>query len=125
MATSWSRVPAKTQEVFDYLKTCAREMKTCAREMRTVTYGEIADAVRLAPTGIGWQLGYIRDVACRAQGLPWLNVIAVNQTSRRPGGSFLPEEVAMEESDEETFWRGMVLQVFAFDWSDVSLPAHD
>jgi hypothetical protein len=105
-------VPAKTRKVFDYLKGCARQM-------RTVYYGEIANAVGLAPIAIGKPLGYIRDRICRRRGLPWLNAIAVNQTSWRPGDSFLPPNVSMGQ-DEERLWRGMVLQVFAYDWDSVS-----
>lgn len=107
------RIPAKAEEVFEYLKGCASQM-------RTVTYGEIAEAVGLAKPGVGRPLGYIRDVICRSRGLPWLNAVAVNAHTDRPGVSFLPEDVSMGQADEELLWRGMVLQVFAFDWSSVS-----
>src|SRR5687768_7155451 len=99
---------AKSKEVFEFLKKCAAQM-------RTVSYGEIAESVRLAPTGIGYQLGYIRDNICRERGLPWLNAIGVNKTTWRPGDSFLPDGFARGR-DEERMWRGMVLQVFAYDW---------
>jgi hypothetical protein len=108
-------MPAKTKEVFEYLKRCATDM-------RTVSYREIAEQpqVKLAPVGLGLQLGYIRDQVCRERGLPWLNAIAVNSETRRPGDSFLPVGVAIGR-DEERLWRGMVLQVFVFDWDQVSL----
>jgi hypothetical protein len=93
--------PAKTEAVFDYLRQCAAQM-------RNVTYGELADAAKLAPTRIGYQLGYIRDEICRKRGLPWLNAIAVSKATWRPGESFLPQGVAIER-DEEHMWRGMVL----------------
>jgi hypothetical protein len=104
--------PAKTKQVFDYLKKCAYDM-------RTVTYGELAEAVGLAPSGIGYQLGYIRDRICRTQGLPWLNAIAVRTSDRRASHGFLPEGVQIGDG-EERLWRGMVLQVFAYDWERVS-----
>jgi hypothetical protein len=103
--------PAKSEQVFNYLKQCAHDM-------RTVTYGELAKAVGLAPTGIGYQLGYTRDDICRQRGLPWLNAIAVNADKHRPGDNFLPQEFARGQ-DEERMWRGMVLQVFAYDWERV------
>ncbi len=103
--------PARAREIFYYLKGCAEEM-------RTVNYGEIAEAVMLAPIAIGTPLGYIRDHICRRRGLPWLNALAVNKDTWRPGDSFLPTGVAMGR-DEEVMWRGLVLQVFAFDWSTV------
>ena len=108
-------MPAKTKEVFEYLKKCAGDM-------RTVTYGEIAEQpqVKLAPQGVAVPLGYIRDHVCRERGLPWLNAIAVNAQTRRPGDSFLPAGVAVGR-DEERMWRGMVLQVFVYDWDSVTL----
>jgi hypothetical protein len=105
--------PAGTSQIFEHLKRCASEM-------RTVTYGELAEISGLAAQGTNVPLGYIRDHVCRARGLPWLNALAVNKASRRPGDSFLPAGVAMGK-DDELLWRGMVLQVFAFDWSTVSL----
>ena len=39
-------IPAKTREVFEYLKGCASQM-------RTVTYKEIAEEVNLAKSGVG------------------------------------------------------------------------
>jgi hypothetical protein len=106
-------MPTKTKQVFEYLKKCASEM-------RTATYGEIGEATNVAPVGIGSQLGYIRDHVCREQGLPWLNAIAVNASTRRPGDSFLPSGIAVGR-DEERMWRGMVLQVFVFDWGQITL----
>jgi hypothetical protein len=106
-------MPAKTKEVFEYLKKCAFQM-------RTASCGEIGEVTDVAPIGIGHQLGYIRDHVCRAKGLPWLNAIAVNGSTWRPGESFLPADVAVGR-DDERLWRGMVLQVFAYDWETVSL----
>ena len=102
------RIPAKTADVFEYLKQCADDM-------RTVEYAELAQETGLAPTGIGRPLGYIRDEICIPRGLPWLNMIAVSKATGRPGDSFLPDGVDLGES-EERLWRGMVLQVFSYDW---------
>lgn len=109
--TERTKPPAKTLEVFQILKKCAQDM-------RTITYGEIAEEVGIAPTGIGFQLGYIRDELCIPRGLPWLNVIGVKKANRRPGDAFLPEGVSLEV-DEELIWRGIVLQVFAYEWQSV------
>jgi hypothetical protein len=103
--------PKKTREVFEYLKECAAKM-------RTAHYGEIAKATGLAASGLAYQLGYIRDRICRKRGIPWLNALAVNKKTWRPGDSYLPPGVAMGR-DEERMWRGMVLQVFAYDWDSV------
>ena len=81
--------PVKAREFLAYLKKCANQM-------RTVTSGELAKECGLAPSGIGYQPGYVRDEICRKRGLPWLSAIAVNMGMRRPGGSFLPEGVTME-----------------------------
>lgn len=84
--TAWSYVPAKTEEVFEYL---------------------------------------IRDEVCRARKLPWLTAIAVSANSRLPSGGFFPDDAGvsanLESDDFKIWWRGMVLQVFATDWSAVEL----
>jgi alkylated DNA nucleotide flippase Atl1 len=103
-------VPARTIEVFGFLKQCAREM-------RTVNYGEIGRAVGLPAVGVGKCLGYIRDSICRKRGLPWLNAIAVQKYTGYPGDRFLPKGAVLARHDEVAWWRGMVLQVFAFDWN--------
>lgn len=105
-------IPAKTREVFEYLKGCASQM-------RTVTYKEIAEEVNLAKPGVGRPLGYIRDDICRSRGLPWLSAIVVNTHTDRPGRSFMPEGISLTDIDKELLWRGMVIQVFAFDWLSV------
>src|SRR5687768_14452863 len=100
--------PARAREVFEHLKKCARQM-------RTVSYGELANVTGLAPIGMGYPLGYIRDEICRKRGLPWLSAIAVNVDTWKPGHSFLPD--GFDFGDEgDRLWRGMVLHVFAFDW---------
>jgi len=89
--------------------------------MRTVTYGEVGKATGMLPHGLGLQLGYIRDHVCRERGLPWLTALVVNQETHRPGESFLPVGHTIPERDQERLWRGMVLQVFAFDWDSIEL----
>ena len=112
MTNAAPKIPAKTEQVFEYLKVCAGQM-------RTVTYGEITKALHMGKgQGVRYALGYIRDHLCRARGLPWLNAIAVNKETWRPGDSFLPAGVAVGR-DEERLWRGMVLQVFVYDWDQV------
>jgi hypothetical protein len=105
-------MPAKTSEVFELLKRRAKEM-------RTVTYGEIAEEAGLANEQVGHPLSYLRDHVCRARKLPRLDAIAVNHETWRPSHGFLPG-VELGE-DFERFWRGMVLQVFAYDWDGVEL----
>ena len=109
-----AKPPKNTAEVLDVLKRCARDM-------RTIAYGDLAQEVGL-PDGrsIGRPLGYIRDEICRAHDRPWLIAIAVSGKTMRPSGSFLPEGVDLADNDEH-WWRGMVTQVYAYDWSGVTL----
>ena len=110
-------MPAKTPEVFTYLKQCAREE-------RTAEYGEIGDrkdvnlqpAFRLIPL-----LNYIRDEICVPQGLPWISALVVNKETRLPGNGWLPEGTTIANAHLPLFWRGIVLQVFATDWSKVEI----
>jgi hypothetical protein len=107
------KIPARSKVIFEHLKLCAFQM-------RTVTYEEIADQFNLAKLGVGHQLNYIRDEICRKQGLPWLNALVVNKKTNRPGDKFIPNDANLTEKDQELFWRGMVMQVFSFDWSKVN-----
>ena len=105
-------MPAKTPEVFDYLEQCALEM-------RTATYGEIGEAVGIQARFLNLELDYIRDEICIPQGLPWLSALAVNAETRMPGDRWLPGGVFVSADHLPTVWRGIVLQVFAVDWSMV------
>ena len=112
----WETKPARTDEVF-------RHLASVARDMRLVTYGELANEVGLAAVGIGQPLGWIRDEVCRARGLPWLTAIAVAQNGL-PSGAFFPDDsgISLDPENRDDFrvwWRAMVLQVFATDWSTV------
>ena len=73
--------PAKTYEVFEYLKGCAGDM-------RTVPYKELGDEVRLPAVGTAKPLGYIRDHICIPRKLPLLTFIAVQSHTRRRGEVF-------------------------------------
>ena len=109
-----AKAPKNTAPVLDVLKRCARDM-------RTIDYGDLAQEVGLPDArSIRYPLGHIRDKICRAHNRPWLVALAVNAQTRRPSGSFLPEGVDLSDDDEH-WWRGMVMQVYAYDWSGVTL----
>ena len=109
-----ANIPKNTAAVLELLKQCARDM-------RTITYGEVAERCGGTPVGAGYPIGYIRDEICRKHGRPWLSVLAVNGTSMRPGGNYLPEDMTIPEELDELWWRGMVSQVYAYNWSDVEI----
>ncbi len=111
---SITTVPKNTEAVFALLKQCARDM-------RTITYGEIAERCGGTAVGAGYPIGYVRDEICRKHGRPWLSVIAVSGSDMRPGGNYLPEDVEIPEELNELWWRGMVAQVYAYDWSEVAI----
>lgn len=107
-------IPKNTEAVLAVLKQCARDM-------RTITYGEIAQRCGGTAMGVGYPIGYVRDEICRKYGRPWLSVIAVRADDMRPSGNYLPEDVVIPEELIELWWRGMVAQVYAYDWSDVEI----
>ncbi len=115
----WNVAPKNSQAVFEYLKLLAKRMSV-------ETYGEIATAISAAEnrniTAISLRspLGFIRDSICRPRGLPWLNALAVNQDTRVPGDSFLPEGMTFGQ-DDEILWRGVVLAVFGYPWETLKL----
>ena len=78
----------------------------------------MAERTNLFAPGLTQQLAYIRDEVCRPRKLPWLSAIVVNTQTRRPGDAFLPDDVSFGD-DGDRLWRGMVLHVFAFDWSAI------
>ena len=115
---SGQEMPMYTREVFKVLKQCAADMTT-------ISYGDLAEQVGIHHLKINLPLGYIRDKVCRKHGLPWLSVLAVNADRRRPGDGWLPPkgiEIA-EQQDRERLWRGMVLQVYGYDWSKVEIES--
>lgn len=106
------KMPKHTPAVFDVLKQCAADMTT-------ISYGDLAEQVGTHHRVVLRPLGYIRDELCRPHGRPWLNMIAVNGKTKRPSeGATASTGV---EIDGERWWRGMVLQVYAYDWSEVDL----
>ena len=107
------RVPAKTDRVLETLKQCAKDM-------RTITYRELADATGLFPPGVNRPLGYIRDEVCRKHQRPWLPAIAVSKATMRPSAGFAPEGMQLNLENDH-WWRGMVTQVYAYDWSDIEI----
>ena len=119
-----STAPYGTIEVFEYLRECAKHMYTnnyqnICDEVKRRSNG----AVKILPKRIGPPLGVIRQQYID-QKVPWLNALAVgiNSKSRRyhwrPSHGFLPGESNWEPS-HETLWRGMVIQVFSYDWNSV------
>lgn len=108
-------MPKKTRDVFSYLKLCARDM-------RTVTYGEVAIKLAMGKgQAVRHALRYIRDDVCVPRHLPWLNAIVVNRQTRYPGDSFLPASVQFDDTNKRLLWRGVVLQVFSFDWEGIEI----
>ena len=104
--------PKHTPEIFEVLKQCADDMTA-------ISYGDLADRAGVHPRVVSRPLGYIRDEVCSRYKRPWLNAIAVNGKTRRPSEGMTASTGV--EFDEERWWRGMVLQVYAYDWTDVEL----
>ena len=111
-------IPDKTLEIFNYLKKRAYEM-------RTVSYGRVAKEADIFPLAVGNHLDTIREEICIPLGLPFISAIVVNAATRRPGQGFLPDGMDVSEHEFDLFWRGMVLQVFATDWSAVQIGNDD
>ena len=110
-----NNVPARTEEVFEYLKQCASRM-------RTATDGEVAAAVGSPfPPSVITPLNYIRDKVCIPRGLPGLSALAVNGETRMPSAGFLPDKMVISDADFPIWWRGMALLIFATDWTTINL----
>jgi hypothetical protein len=117
--------PPGTRQVFEHLTICAYRMHTdnyenICREVATRT----RNAVVIPPVGVGKQLGHIRD-QCIQHRVPWINALAVGvnrgtANEWRPSDGFLPASTSWEPSCEH-LWRGMVLQVFGYDWTQIGL----
>src|SRR5438105_4451098 len=108
----WDGSPQGSKEAFE-------ELKHCAAYMYTITYEELGNKIGLPPIGTNRPLGFIRDSVCRPRGIPWLNALAVNKKNLVPGDSFIPDGAKTEIRDpvnEFLWWRGMVIQVYAFPW---------
>ena len=109
-----SNMPAKTTEVFEYVKRCALEP-------RIVTYGEVGKAVRLAPNGMDPQLNYIRDMVCAPRGLPCLSAIVVRKDTKIPGEGFTLDGKTIYTEGFRPWWCGIVQKVFATNWNAINI----
>lgn len=107
-------MPAKTAEVFEYVKKCASEK-------HTVTYGEVGDAVFLMPFDMDAQLDYIRDEICSPRGLPCLSAIVVRKDTRIPGKGFSLDGMTIDADGFRPRWDYEVQRVFATDWKAIKL----
>lgn len=121
----WTNAPKSSSETYEVLTECAAYMYT-------ITYEDLADRVasvrrdkkRPSAVSLRLPLGFIRDHICRPKGLPWLNALAVNKQTLLPGESFIPAGARGRKSnpkDEFLWWRGMVLQVYAYPWDQLEL----
>ena len=120
-----SNGPRGTREVFEHLKLCAKRMYTdnykniCAEITKRTK-----KRITINHRRVGKQLGHIRS-QCIEHHVPWINALAVGTNwgtpqEWRPSHGFLPEAVSWEPSSEH-LWRGMVLQVFSYDWTQISI----
>lgn len=93
-----------------------------ARLEKTITYGELGIRIGIHHRIVRFLLAYIRDEICRRRGLPLLNVIVVNKSTRLPGKSFLPEDLS-HLTHEEYRRRFVELrdEVFAYSGWDALL----
>lgn len=66
-------------------------------------------------------LGYIRDEICRKNDLPMLNVIVINNKTKLPGDSFLPEGTKhLSKKEYRERYEKIRDAVFAYDkWDDL------
>ena len=106
-------MPAKTSEVFEVLKRCARERLT-------ITYGGLGRQVGLSARGAAKPLYCIRNL-CLDRYLPPLTAIVIRSGDGLPGVGLTPAvtQVTIAET------RDMQRQVFAYDWSLINLhPAN-
>lgn len=123
-----SNGPSGTKEIFEYLCECAKNMYTdnyqhICEEVEKRSQGTI----KVIPADIGRYLGCIRD-ECIKIGMPWINALAVGLNNKdpdpknhwRPSDGFLPQRGKWNPS-HELLWRGIVLQVFSYDWNGVTV----
>jgi hypothetical protein len=120
----WDEAPKNSKESYGILKRCAAYMYTISYEDLAKEIGELRGDKGPAPVSLNQPLGFIRDKVCRPRGLPWLNALAVGKTSMIPGESFIPPGAVgttTNPMDEFLWWRGMVLQVYAYPWDTLDL----
>ena len=107
-------MPIQTPAVFAHLRQCALEK-------RTATYGEIANAVGLAPTALADQLNYISTQVCTRNGLPCLAALAVSATTGMPSQGWIPGAAVFGSARYPLLWCSIVNQVFATDWAKIEI----
>ncbi len=85
-----------------------RELVTLARQRNTITYGDVAPKIGVPHhRQVGQRLDAIAVHLCLV-GLPPLQVLVVNQESRRPGPGMLCGAVTFEEARN---------RVYDYDWN--------
>lgn len=119
----WDDAPKNSKEAFEALKRCAAYMYTITYEDLAKEIGRLRGDSGPAPVSLNLPLGFIRDQVCRPRGLPWLNALAVSKATMTPGESFIPPGAGTTKNttDEFLWWRGMVLQVYAYPWDTLDL----
>lgn len=121
----WENAPANSEAAFEVLKECAKYMRTISYEDLGSEIGRKHGDAGPAPVSLRFPLGFIRDEICRRKGLPWLNALAVGKSSSVPGESFIPPGAGGPEVNDPAaellWWRGMVLQVYAYPWETLAL----
>ncbi|MBY0612901.1 MAG: hypothetical protein K2P80_12035 [Beijerinckiaceae bacterium] len=78
---------------------------------KTITYGEFAPQLGVAPIGIGAYLMPILNW-CRASRHPELPIVVVSRRTRKPNGPYEDRMIAAETA-----------KVFAFDWTKIERPS--
>jgi hypothetical protein len=95
-----------------------------AQKRELMTYGELAIKIGVHHRVIPHALGYIRDEICTPNKLPLLNVLIVNQFTRLPGESFLPEGTRnLSDAEYERKFEKHRDKVFLYDKWDELLRA--
>ena len=112
IGTMANKMHPRTPKVFEYLKQCAAQHAP----PHTVSLANVG----LAARGTATPLYYIRD-ECLKRNLPPLTAIVVKKATGLPGTGLKPDGTQVTEAE----WKDMLGQVFANDWSDISLENHD
>ena len=108
-------MPEHTPEVFEALKQCAADGSIIA-------YGDLARRVGAAgagPLSMSEPLNYIRDNVCIPRELPWLWMLAVNNSTKLPGdGAMRGTGIKLRNKQH---WGEIVRPVYAYDWSETHI----
>lgn len=109
----------------EYSKSNARKalpyLIDYAKKQKTVTYKELGKDIGKHHRAVPHLLGYIRDEICTHNGLPLLNVIVVNASTRIPGDSFIKHGTkGWSESRKRTKFEELLSEVFTYDkWDNL------